>query len=156
METLERRQNLYATNCCKCGSFVEAGSGWLYQDTQSRQAHRDIGMKKHWKVKCDACNNPAKQESVKKMSVAEAKKLVAQHGDRFGVAVVSEWGNEKVTTFDGKPLENFCITDYFWVSPEQFVFLVTGKDVSEFDMTHKAQSFLEAYCLELDERRLSQ
>lgn len=153
--TENRRRNSYASNCCKCRVFVEQGRGWLYQDTQS--SHRDARIKKHWKVKCDNCHSKAiKQETVEKMSVAEAKKLIKEHGKRFDVAIVAEWENEKVATFDGNPLDNFAIKSYLWVSPEQFVFLTTGEEVSDFNMTERAYALLESFCLDLDAKRLGQ
>lgn len=89
MTTTERRRNMRAENCRGCRAWVEAGAGYLYQDTNSRRGRSRMNRTGRfgWLVKCEKCHTG---ETVKEARRAEA----AERGKRWSVRDVERFAVE--------------------------------------------------------------
>lgn len=155
---LDRKQNLYTSNCCVCKIEVLPGMGYLYQDTSSYRVMKDAKYfgKKHWKVKCKSCHLGIKEkvETERRISLVEVKKLLKEHSDRFSTTTV-EWADAnptKMVVFDGQTLDFWFGMSYIWISPEEAYFRMTGREIQEWGFTDKAKELLEDFCNGLFER----
>jgi len=110
MTATDRRRNLRAENCRKCGAFCEAGAGFLYRLTtgvKARTIHNHTG-RWGWFVKCERCH------------AGETEKAGRVPVSRWGVRDVAKWGIDTTT-------DEYGVTES-WLTAGAERLMVAGPD----------------------------
>lgn len=97
--TTERRRNAHPGNCRSCGAAVEAGAGYLYRDTNGRQARAryDRTGRWGWFVRCNACHTGNKTKLTVEMERDAVRRQSAPVVRPWSVSQVRGWAVDRIT-----------------------------------------------------------